>query len=658
MPRPALYHTLAVLNCTYNIDCGPKMASAGVDFSHFYGSGELADVQLILSIPCSDEDCAWSFEMSASPDAKVYNSSSRSSDGSDASAETAAASPSPPLRDAVMADCCDGDAAPPKQQQQQHQAARCRGRVEVAALPAHRLVLQASSEWARASLSPEWAGGKGAGSAATALPALELRLDDAAEAAAAELLLRALYSTADMAAPRRGAGQEALLRVMRLADRLSAPAAEAAAARALAAEGELAWATVEALFSLPPLRAAAPAAAPLLAAARDALHARFGDLDAALADAGAREELLALPFAAIAALLADGRTRAGSENTAVFVAAEWVARHHHGHQGGGGGGGCTGSASGGTADEADEGAALAAALRAPHATPLFLASVAARVPPLSRHVPAGDLLLAAAFAGQPERVRATLLTDKDSPLARRAAWRLPPRPASRVWEATVAWDVPLRELRRLHEAALRGAPGASPAEALCPEPVPFQGLWWAIEVSAERDAASGGVVFGAFVQPRLPGRGATAAAASGDAKSGAGGGSGSGSGSSSAAEAEARDSAAAVAAAPAGPYDASAATTAATDAPAAGGGSGGNSAAAPLAPVGATVCANVRVEVGAGRARGFARFTFSGRVCWGYRDVFGLGPRAGAFDEEAWRAAGLVGDDGRVRVAATIKDVA
>lgn len=37
--------------------------------------------------------------------------------------------------------------------------------------------------------------------------------------------------------------------------------------------------------------------------------------------------------------------------------------------------------------------------------------------------------------------------------------------------------------------------------------------------------------------------------------------------------------------------------------------------------------------------------------------MFEMGPQPAAWDEGPWRAAGLVGDDGCVRVTATVRDV-
>jgi len=76
----------------------------------------------------------------------------------------------------------------------------------------------------------------------------------------------------------------------------------------------------------------------------------------------------------------------------------------------------------------------------------------------------------------------------------------------------------------------------------------------------------------------------------------------------------------------------------------------------------AMVSAHVKVEVGR-LARGFSLMPFAlgsgpgaseGR---GFADVFGLGVRE-AWDEAAWRGAGLVGEGGRVRVGVVIREVA
>ena len=104
------------------------------------------------------------------------------------------------------------------------------------------------------------------------------------------------------------------LQVLLLADRLQAPACFRGAAAALTAE-PLAHSTALAVFSLPPGCLESTAFQPIIDTAAVVVRARLGDLDAALADAGTRQELLDLPRAALQRLLQHNATRAASENT-------------------------------------------------------------------------------------------------------------------------------------------------------------------------------------------------------------------------------------------------------------------------------------------------------------------------------------------------------
>jgi hypothetical protein len=274
-----------------------------------------------------------------------------------------------------------------------------------------------------------------------------------------------------------------------LADRLQAGLSASAAARELAARPALEWDTAMAAFALPPACADNPAHAPLLAAAAAALQVRLGDLDAAWADERGAARLRSLPFAALSALLSDEGTRAAGENTVFYTACAWLAAH---------GGG-----------EPAQREALAAAVRAPHLSPLFAAGVAAQAPWFAAAVPPAELHAAAAFAAAPDAVRERMLSKPGLPLARRAAWRLSPRPPSAAPRALeIVWAVPLARLRELHEKAAAG----EPARAESPPHV-HGGLEWDVRLHAQQrgggggssdSSNGGGIAIGAFVFAHLP----------------------------------------------------------------------------------------------------------------------------------------------------------
>ncbi|GBF96534.1 hypothetical protein Rsub_09117 [Raphidocelis subcapitata] len=371
-------------------------------------------------------------------------------------------------------------------------------------LRAHRIILEKGSDWARAAMGPAWRGGGGGGGAAPAAAAaagpapLELAVDCAADAAAAELLLRCVYSTADAGRPLRGADEGTLLRVLCLADRLAAGRVLRAAAAALASPpGGLSLAAAAAALALPPCRGGAPGVAPLAAAAADALVAGLGDLDAALLDRESTARLQALPAPALFALLSDARTR-GSEGAAVHAFAEWAAAA------------APGLASAGGADCGGRGGGedtlrgiVVGCLRVQHLGALYSATVAA--PLLADALGAAtarELFVAAFAAGAPEAVRARLAEMEILPLVAHAAWRLPPRPPSRVPAATLAACLPPARLRALHEAA--AAPGgAGGADADAGARVAWRGVVFGLHIQASA-CDDGGVVFGAFVIAEPP----------------------------------------------------------------------------------------------------------------------------------------------------------
>ena len=231
---------------------------------------------------------------------------------------------------------------------------------------------------------------------------LDIVVGDEAEGEAAQLLVRALYAS-DEGVLLAGL-QLALLRVLRLVDRLQALRCIAAAATALAAVPALEWAT--AVWQLPDGCADQPAYAAVFGAAAKPAQARLGDLDVALADEGCRTALLALPLHALAQVLRSDATRASSENVVFYACSAWL-----GARGGGG---------------EEEQRALAGCLRLHRMSPLYLATVVGQ----ADWVPRAALAAATGFAAMPFDVQ-VLLTREHPEL------KAPPRPASRVAQGVI-----------------------------------------------------------------------------------------------------------------------------------------------------------------------------------------------------------------------------
>lgn len=186
-----------------------------------------------------------------------------------------------------------------------------------------------------------------------------------------------------------------------------------------------------------------------------------------------------MPLLARRALLSDPRTRAASEMTVFSTAAAWLARR----------GGAT----------AEARAALAACLRAPQLPARYISSVAAAAPWFTDSLPAGDLHAAALFAGPPslsrymDRPPAALeaeeaeayrsaLAAAHPAFARHTAWRLPPRPASRLDADCMAfgWGLDLEDLESMfHAVRQSGAPACVESRDYF-----FAGLTWRMRLVA------------------------------------------------------------------------------------------------------------------------------------------------------------------------------
>jgi hypothetical protein len=211
---------------------------------------------------------------------------------------------------------------------------------------------------------------------------------------------------------------------LRLADRYGAPeVVEAAAAAAgidvaLVAENGLAWATGRAAYPAEDSPAPAPA---LRQYAADALQELFGDLETVWAYDGAKQSsLLALPHAAIMALLADERTRVASENTVMHTIEDWLDEYE-------------------LEPDSAQAEELLALVRVARLTPHYARTVFCESELAKAHLSQSELTLAS-----------MLPLVGDGPvngLCNRQHWRLPARPRSALADAVVLeWCPTLAEL--------------------------------------------------------------------------------------------------------------------------------------------------------------------------------------------------------------------
>jgi hypothetical protein len=123
------------------------------------------------------------------------------------------------------------------------------------------------------------------------------------------------------------ASQADLLHMAGVADAFELSSVSAACMEQLAQlpVAELEWGTVTGAFALPDGVAGLAASSGLLAAASERLRQLLGNLDLVLCDPQLRQQLEALPHAALLALLQDEQTRVAAESSAVAAVALWVA---------------------------------------------------------------------------------------------------------------------------------------------------------------------------------------------------------------------------------------------------------------------------------------------------------------------------------------------
>jgi hypothetical protein len=221
------------------------------------------------------------------------------------------------------------------------------------------------------------------------------------------------------------------------------------------------------VFDLPEACLALEAVRPVQQAAADKLQQELGDLEVVWGDNGKQQQLLGLPLNALLQLLRDERTRVASEDTAVYTALRWL----------------QGQPSSAALDQQQH--QFVELLRLVHCTATFLAWLAE-----PGHQPGVDLawvydrspklladLLAVFGRSREERRKWLARVYKD-----KAAWRLPPRPASAVTQLQLSWDVPLKELE------VAGAPGKA---VLCQPPIIWRGRRWWLALEFAEGIASG-----------------------------------------------------------------------------------------------------------------------------------------------------------------------
>ncbi|KAI8476703.1 MAG: hypothetical protein J3K34DRAFT_516287 [Monoraphidium minutum] len=402
-----------------------------------------------------------------------------------------------------------------------------------------RIVLGGAAAGAGAAGARKRARGGGGGAAAATLPghrmllhwASPLIVEEEADVEAARLLCRAVYAGA---AALQGAGQAALLAVLRLADRFEVSQCASAAARALAAvpREQLDWETAKGVYCLPEACQRAPACGGVLAAAGDKLQAELGDLDAAMRDEGKRARLLALPLGALCALLRDGRTRASCEDAALAVASRWYKRRWAAaadagedaqgeaaaaaagreaegaaaEEEGGGEGAAAAAVAAAAEPPGDEARrrdarALAGALRLGRLSPIVALTVALRTPWLVEAVMLPHMHSIAAFTAGGKHYARAVLRDgaRAGCFESNPEWFLPARPPSGAI-CTVQGEITSDELEALvkEAPAVSGEDRAACAPLRGAELIYFRGFAcrWQVHVKAP---PGGSLSFGLFL---------------------------------------------------------------------------------------------------------------------------------------------------------------
>lgn len=261
------------------------------------------------------------------------------------------------------------------------------------------------------------------------------------------------------------------LQVLLLADRLDVPRCSAAAGKYLFS-GTLEWETVISLCSLPASCSELPTLQLLYQKACDMVQEQLGDLDATLCDRQLTQHLLSLPYQAFRALMSNGSTSATTEYMIFRACDAWLQENEGG--------------------DYEQHAELAACVRIGNLSGLELAKLG-QSRWLTRHIPAEELLFAAARVSAPPDVREDIRTAMGASFVDHPTWLLPERPVSRMrdWRFELRWGVSLFELQRLVAQAVAD-PGRLARQAVwCPDHVVIQGA--SISIAFEARAAACGV---------------------------------------------------------------------------------------------------------------------------------------------------------------------
>jgi hypothetical protein len=280
-------------------------------------------------------------------------------------------------------------------------------------------------------------------------------------------LITAMYSSSpdlsDLEAPQ-------LMQLVLLADCYGVGKVITAAAAALQRQttNNMQLETALAVFELPPACLAMDAFTPVERAAADALQRACGDLEVVWGSAEGQKRLLGLSCSTLLRLLVDPRTRAASEDTAVYTAATWLRENK--------------------ASPARY-AMLAAALRLPHCTASFLASLAGdgtTMQPDSAWVWDGNPRLLADLLAASGRTPAERSKWLQYQYTNKPAWRAPQRPPSSMQVLALCWDLPLATLQGVVQAEQEGGPGC----LWCPHRSLWQGRVWRLSLSVTGPSVS------------------------------------------------------------------------------------------------------------------------------------------------------------------------
>jgi hypothetical protein len=418
-------------------------------------------------------DAAWLFGKEDLSDAQLVIVEEEAGDADAAAATTAGERAAEPACGSSGND--DTKAATDDNEQPEPAAKRSRADSSsegAVALPIHRAVVMSASGFFKARLGA-WQQSSSNGAAEPCRVVLHV---PPGQLEIGRRLVRAMYEDApsfsDLSIEQR-------VQLLRLADRYgAAKVAKAAAAAAIGIDvdyqpgEELAWATVRAAYPPPHPEEdseeddAPPLAPALRQYAADALQELYGDLEGvwAVANDGARLNLLQLPFAAIKALLADERTRVASENTVVHTIVDWVYEHE-------------------LKRDSARVKQLLALVRVARLTPNYARTVFCESKLARDHLSAG------------ERAHASMLPlvgDEPSAGSRIVGagshWRLPARPRSALADAVVLeWSPSLAELEDL--VAALPAQGEGRSSMYGPEGVIWQGWPLYLQLQSKRSAS-------------------------------------------------------------------------------------------------------------------------------------------------------------------------